>query len=248
MAIVNEPEYLVAMGLESTATQADRALLALLSSPVEQAVAKVCGNGFAVDIEQTSRTFLLPQHSDRFVNDPTIDIVGDRVIEARFRGSSRRLQVPAIALRSVSDLREDTSGAFGSDTALTEGRSNDFYIDETESGLSRTAMLIRVGTTWPSGRRTVQVACSVGFSASELAGRFSDIKLAVIETMLKTFNEFRAHQQSSAGAAGPIISRRIGDAAWTYSESAMKTLTGLEVRVPSSARRKLAPYMLYEYL
>lgn len=229
------------LGIGSTISDADRMLLRMCKSAVENQARNYCRH----NITQPASEYvhILPFSHKEDVDNDLADVQGDKVY---FYGRSQHaqiLQLPQPFLRSVTSLFEDfdakagASGDFAAATELTE--DTDFYGDWDESGLSRSGHLIKQAGGWSTEPRTIKVTYNAGFTAAELDGEYLDIKWAIMEETAMRFNAAKS-RQGSDGAPGPIKSERIGRYAVTYDTRQVQTMS-----LSESTMERLNPYVAF---
>jgi hypothetical protein len=160
--------------------------------------------------------------------------------------STHELQVKNLPVRATvaMDLRVDydgksgtTSGAFGSDTAWTEG--TDFWpnYDMLDSAGDKVCNdgIIRAQGRWPQQAGSVKVVYYAGYTADEFAGDdnsidASPIRLAVIEEASRYMHILHTKKKKSGvrgiagwGVAG-LSSENLGDYSYSADAASMKTL------------------------
>jgi hypothetical protein len=143
---------------------------------------------------------------------------------------------------------------------LTKGQDFVLEVDQDESSdgghVSRSGHLIRMGTEWPKSRGSVKVTYTAGFTATELSGimggeadytNASDIKLAVLQSIGRAYNQAKMHQYSQAtGRPGGLVSSESIDG-YSYSlDGAVAQATmGLGMTLPPEVQARLQKYRKY---
>lgn len=228
------------LGVGGTISDADRMLLRMIKSRVENAARKYCRHN--ITQPDTEYTHLLPISRQHAVDHSLLEISGDRAyFYGKFNGTDM-LQLPQPYVRSITSLYEDrdahagASGDFPASTLLTE--DTDYYVDWDETGLSRSGMIFRDAGNWSTEPRTIQVTYNAGFTASELDGEYLDVRFAIIEETVNQFNVAKS-KQGIDGAPGPIRSERIGRYAVTYDTNDISMQHGLSPQ----ALDRLEPYV-----
>jgi hypothetical protein len=262
--ICSPAEVLTYLGLGSTYTDAQRGLVEMLMPMVDDLIKSFLG----WNVIQTTYTHLLPDvdmfdiYYGNFDLGIPFDAAGGRISYA-FPGNPQILQVPEIPLRSVTSLYADYSSAGGQGPAdfpagslLTEG--TDYYIDfdsitSTPSGTTGVCWTGHVrrwiGSVWPARQRTAKITYVAGVTPDELDGvtsfpsrRIKEIKFAAIQACAAAYNQAKATAVNGLGAQGPIVSERLGDAAFQYAETAVMEMTGMMTELPFGIKRVLQPH------
>ncbi len=240
---------LVALGKSTSLSESEDGLLNMIKPWAENVVRQHVQLG----IVQTTYTHFPPfltnpiDVRDGWGGTPHRDTLSDGL---SFLGG-RGLQLPEFPVRSITSLHEDrsafagqASGAFPASTLLTEGV--DYYQDLDQAGLCSSGILWRINTRWYSRPGSYQVIYSAGWSADELRGNVtdwrldaSDIRLAVIQTVVETFNDFVNQQAGQGGTGGSVKSERLGDYAVVYDTSSV----GGKISIPDDAKERLDRFM-----
>jgi len=251
--IVSLGELLTYMGIASTISDADRALLNMLHKMSEQAIKG--HERIQNDLEYAQHTEYLPiGDTGQSRGEVTLDDYGmanGRVVaEARY-GRMDRLQLRHTPVVDDDNLAvyEDTdayagqgSDAFAAATLLTKGTDYFLDVDDPDNGISRTGHLVRCSGTWSQEPRSIKVVYYGGFTAAQFdAGIATPIKEAVILTVVKAYYQAKTNQQSQG--AGPIKSESIGKYAATYGSSVADANSGMVITIPPEALEKLEPFM-----
>jgi hypothetical protein len=189
-----------------------------------------------------------------------VDVIVNRIAYA-FPGPPVILQLPEIPVRSITRFAMDyaalggqQSTDFAAATNITQGTQ--YYVDYDCPDPGQT-IPYRSGVSWTghlrawigvfSGRqRTMQVTYTAGFTPDELDGKTAlgyrncvTIKYAAILTAAAAFLEAKATQINGIGAQGPIVSERLGDAAFTYHQDAVNQMVGMMTPIPWKAQQLL---------
>jgi hypothetical protein len=210
-------EVIQELGLGSSITNADRALLESKKNRVENLLRKV----LRFNISQPTSNYIhfLPERA--IATDEGVEFVetvgpNNRVIFGTTRTWGDVLQLPQTYVRSITEVREDPtayggqgSSAFPSDSVLTEG--DDYWLDVDESGLSKTGHVLRAaGIGWSGIPRSIRVSYMAGLTAAELDGEYSNIKEAVINETITRFKIAKSRSGANTSGVGPIKSESIG--------------------------------------
>jgi hypothetical protein len=132
------------------------------------------------------------------------------------------------------------TGAFADADKLILG--DDYYLDLDQDSYSESGMLIRE-CGWPNEPRTVKVSYYGGWTAAQLAGKASDIKMATMITVAKAFNQART--QASTGGNGPVSEETIGKYRVKYATDEKASMNGFVVSVPPEAKELVSDYKNY---
>jgi hypothetical protein len=260
--ICNPAEVLAYLGKAGTASEADLGLVTMLLPMTDAAIKSFLG----YQVVQASYTHMVPDVDMFSVSQNDIglpvDVINNHIAYA-FPGPQVILQLPEIPVRSIQTFAMDYSalggqGAtdFAAATDITQGTQ--YYIDYDcpdpgqvvpyRSGISWTGH-VRAWIGVFSGRqRTMQVTYTAGFSPDELDGKTAlgyrnctDIKFAAILTAVAAFREAKS-TGVNFGAQGPIVSEKIGDAAFTYDKESVAQMTGMMRTMPFKAEQLLRPH------
>lgn len=268
--IASEAEARASLGLMSSITDEERAMLNLLLPQAEGAVISHLG----YDPVQRSATEYYPRH------DPSggIGIVGSawdvssNHRRAELYGVRGRapifpsLQLQRLPVRAVTDLRIDYDARFGQqDGAFAEASrktaGTDYWIEFDGTNYSPTGCLF-ANFQWPMEPGTVRVTYRAGYSPDELAGRATadavasdgtvttarvnagPIKRAVLMTVIAAMQKWAAQKKTTKGfRPGVVTSEKLGDYSYTLEGTSAKMLAGLTVDLPGAAVQILEPFV-----
>jgi hypothetical protein len=231
--IVDPAEIRVALGIDSTISDDERALLTLTHVLAEGAVRRF----IKYDPEQAARTQYYPRVEPRAQGSG--GVWGSNGTTASFESSGGHdvLQLENLPLRSNTVIRiwEDTdarhntqSGAFGTGTELTIGSdfAPEYDLEDSDGNdVATTGMVRRIGS-WPTARGSIKVTYTAGYTAAELSGYDSNLdasalKLATLEAAVLAFKRFQAQRKTVRGfLPGNLKSERLGDYNYTLGGSA----------------------------
>ena len=263
--ICKPSEVATYLGLASTATDAQMALIEMLQPMVDAAIKTFLG----YEVVLNNYEHILPD-TDLFqigydnIGYP-IDVIQNRIAYG-MPGQPLILQLPEIPVRSVQALYADYTAAggqnpgdFAANTALVQG--TDYYVDydgvlPTQqvpfmTGVCWSGHLKRwLGGVWPMRQRTMLVKYTAGISPDEFDGiipffpsrRVMDIKLAAIMACAAEYNQAKATGVNGLGAQGPIISESVGYTKFTYSETSVAQMTGMMTQLPMAVQLRLQPH------
>lgn len=269
--IASEAEARAVLGLLSSITDDERAMLNLILPQAEGAVIDHIG----YDPIQRLGTEYYPRA------DPSggIGIVGaawdvsSNHRRAELYGIRGRapmfptLQLERLPVREVTDLRIDYDGRFGQQTDSFDNSSRkelggDFWLEQDRPNYCPTGCLF-ANFQWPMEPGTVRVIYRAGYSPDELAGRAtsdatasdgtittarvnaSPIKRAVLLTVTTAMQKWAALKKSSRTGwkPGGLSSEKIGDYSYTVGGSSAQTIGGLKVELPGTAIEILEPFV-----
>lgn len=270
--IASEAEARTSLGLMTSITDEERAMLNLLLPEAEGAVISHLG----YDPVQRSETEYYPRA------DPSggIGIVGAAWdVDAAHRQAELygirgrapmfpSLQLERIPVRQVTDLRIDYAARFGQAsgsfaTASKKTAGTDFWLETDKANFCPTGCLF-ANFQWPMEPGTVRVTYRAGYSPDELAGRAttssvagdgtittarvnaSPIKRAVLLTLSTAMQKWAALKKSKTGwKPGGLSSEKLGDYSYTVGGTSAETIAGLKVELPGTAIEILEPFRHY---
>jgi len=259
MPIVDISECLLELGLTSSPTDEERAIISTCITRAEGAVK----SHLRYDPASRSRTEFYPQRDSSSGSRSAVwESEGNSAILRNLvEGANQELQVqhvpiresPAIDLRIDYDGRSGTSsGAFAAESLKTEG--SDFWPnydgqDSSGNGVCRDGIIRSFGT-WPSTPGTVRIVYTAGYSAAELHGQDSIIDAspildAVIEEVARRVRKIMVQKkQASVGwVAGPFRSERLGDYSYQTDGALTAQLLGGLAALSVESMSKLEPFV-----
>lgn len=258
--IVEISESLLLLGLSGTSTETERAIIQFCINPAEAAVRKFLN----YDPVQATRTEYYPGGDSSSQGREGIWEVTDTVAYQRqlAEGSSDQLQLQHLPIRSITTLKVDydgrfgtRSGAFGTDTAWTEGE--DFFPEYTgkdDSGAKYSLSgIVRSQGRWPLVAGSVEVVYVAGYSASELrnqAGGIVDasaIHEAVIDEVTRRVQKHYSRMKKArvGFAAGPFTSESLGDYSYSVDAATLSKLVGASYDLLPETEAKLQSFVNY---
>lgn len=258
--IIGDEAVLLELGLSSSPTDEERAIVQQAVVKAEGAVMKFLG----YDPSQQSRTEFYPQMNFDLVGGQSVWEANDtEAYERRVSSSSTdELQLkhvpirssPAIDLRIEYDGRFGTkAGAFAASCLKVEGV--DFWaqydsLDSAGNKICNDGILRSIGL-WPSEPGAVKIVYTAGYSNAELEGQdsivdASPIMDAIVEEALrrakKVLTMWRKNSRSGH-IAGTVTSETLGEYSYSISGSVMdKLLSSGSLSLES--REKLQPFCL----
>lgn len=253
MTIAATADVLAYLGKTSTATDEERALLAMLEPLVDGAIR----DELKYDPVQATRIEFHPVSDEaEFDGEISLDKVGDKVVVDCGEGQEI-IKVEHLPLRSITSIYEDISayggqGAndFAASTLLTQG--TDYWMPTKKNGYSMTGFIRRINRGWPTRAGTVKVTYVSGFTQAELDASVvtpvdaSPIRFAAVVAWAAAFQESRAWQGSGVGI-GPLQSESISTSGHsvTYAVQSVMQNAGLTVALPSKSKQLLRKFKRY---
>lgn len=256
--IVDVSEILLELGLSDSVTDEERALADMAITRVEGLVKA----HLKYDPVQRTRIEYYPQQD--FNLDARVAIWEATTTEAYLRrrtsAANVDLLIQHIPIRSVSDLREDydgrfgtRAGSFGADTAKVEG--TDFWPmyegqDADGNSLCRSGVIRKVGS-WPTTPGSVRITYVGGYDDDELHGRGGIVDASPIvdviisEASRKAKNALVNMKTTSGWAAGPMESERLGDYSYKTGGLSTSRLFGGEWGLMPDSMERLAEFVHY---
>lgn len=154
--------------------------------------------------------------------------VGDTVSSIVVSGDRLRLDNPFV--RSITEVREDINGVFGTGSGfgiasvLTQG--TDYYLELDQSGLSKSGVVIRHNRQWCVTSGSIMVTYVAGLTSAELDDEYSFVKLALLEEIQRSVESNLAHRNN------PGLPKKVnyhGDVSYEFTGSslAQKGASGL---------------------
>jgi hypothetical protein len=129
-------------------------------------------------------------------------------------------------VRDITSVYEESgayagfgTNAWSSDALLSEGE--DYFADYEFSGFSRSGWLIRVGNSWPARARSVKVTYTAGYTADELKGDVTDLRLDasdITQAIITATGEAYNLSIEVKDRSGPLKSERLGDYSQTFAD------------------------------
>jgi len=242
--IASMSEVLTILGVSADPDNATLANINLAHRGIERLVK----NHLGYEPEQKSHTEYLPSGLNQSsFSDATLryEKIGNQAVGwSSDSQESLRLQLRHLPVRSITELRQDSSAfggsspdSFGDGTILVAGR--DFFPDIDEEGICRNGMLVRINGAWSSSPRSIKVTYVAGYSPEELAGGdsaeidASDLKLAVLEAV-------REWQIASGSGGQQVSSESVGDYSVSY---VAPTAAAAAIGLSENVKSKLSPYV-----
>lgn len=219
------------------ADDAETALIALIQDAAERAVKTYLG----YEVEEDSYTEYLPIAGNDLYESALI--AGDDAL-IQYNGVNDKLFLNQLPVRSIVSLYENqtaygVAANFTAANLLTEGTH--FYLHRGGTTISKSGMVVRIGSSWPNTPMSVKVGYTAGYTANELAK--TNIPYAVMLAFSAAWSEILAWQGSEIGqGAGPIGNEKIGSWSADYSQQAIDQALGMMADLPMKVKMLLQPY------
>lgn len=249
MGLCNTAEVLVFLGLASTGTTDDLALLEMLQPFSDQLLKNYLQNDFGYAQHVEYYPIGRSQRDDESILGDIERIGTDRVIvTGQTYGTDALVLKHTPAWLTGLEVREhpgayggQATDAFPASSILTPGE--DYYLDVDDTGnTSRTGIIYRIGN-WPSEPRSVKVTYYGGYSESQLStGLASAIRYAAMITLAAKYKSAKSLQ---GGSIAPAISESIGKYSYSTSEVFLAQFAGMTVDIPLEAKMALEPHRNY---
>lgn len=257
--IADISEVLLELGLSDSATDEERAIASTMLVRVEGAIRQFLG----YDPVQRSHTEFLPTFQGNAVGDQGAwEVEGGMAVQRGLSiGTSDRLQLTHLPIRSVTSLHIDydgrsgaASGAFAASTLKVEGVDywpNYDGVDDAGAKLCRDGIVMSLGL-WPTTPGTIKVVYVAGYSAAELHGQDSTVDASpilesVIYETVRRVRRFFATKKSSAGfLAGTLASESMGDYSYSVDGASASQLLGSGDLTPET-KEKLSGFCRMGY-
>jgi hypothetical protein len=272
MPIATETEARVMLGLMSTITDEERAVLNLLLPAAEAKIA----DHIHYDPCQRVATEIYPRQDPAggyITGTATWDVDAQhRRAQMIYSGGSSplypTLQLARLPLRSITDVWVDynakhgsATGAFAAATKWVQGTQ--YWGEWDETGYGPTGCVF-ANTLWPRHPGTIKVTYRAGYSPEELMGRAttthtdtdgtittagvnaSALKRACLLTLASAVQKWAALKKGKVGwVPGGIQSENLGDYSYTVGGNAAATIAALVVELPGAAADLCEPFVHY---
>ena len=255
--IVKDDEVLLELGLATSATSADRGVVAAAINYAEGAVRRY----LRYDPVQLQRTEFYPSmnfgnSSQGSVWESEGNIAYQRQIAA---AATDELQIRHLPIRSVSSLRVDYDGRSGtragSFAVATERIEGEFFwpnydsVDSSGHGVCMDGIIKSLGR-WPTTPGTVKIVYTAGYTDEEFRGSeividATPIWAAIVgESVRKAKSIFVNQKQTGAGFVGGVMtSERLGDYSYTIDASLAKALFGSSWDLMGQTKEMLSSFV-----
>lgn len=221
--IVDLGQVIQELGLGSSVTDQDRALMTTVKIDVESQVRRFCGH----NIVQPTTPYVeyLPRNPGNVQSVEMYEVVGNQLVSYISTQFGDVLQLSQMWLRSITSIYEDRAayggqkaGDFAAATLLTLGTHYWVNFDKDKAdpelngtqSLAEAGQVIRVGASWSRVPRTIKVTYVAGLTADELDGAWSDIKGVVTDETIGRFKMKKMRKGADSTGAFPIRMERIG--------------------------------------
>jgi hypothetical protein len=243
-------EILTALGKAGTATPQELGLINMVWPKAERLVKNYC----STDLELTTYTEILPTGSVQRSDDEQVGVeeIGGRVVSYSIVSRDQRIilcrQTP---VRQVVSIYESFLPEVFVASNILDPTGYYLDIDEPAQALNgnlplcRSGAVVRFYGVWGVIPRSIQITYQAGYTAAELAGRYCEIKDAVILTVARCFRRYQALMDQAFGGAGigPITSEGIADWRVSYSERVASMLVGQLTMLTPEVREMLEPFV-----
>lgn len=254
--IVDISEVILMLGLESSVTERQRAVIQSLIASAEGAIKR----HLKYDPVYAQRTEYYPMMDTATNSRDSIWEVNATHAYERYLSdaSSDELQIQHIPIRSITSLKIDYDGrsgtrpdSFGSDTLKILGEDYWPNFDSVDSDGDRVCKdgIIKSVGLWPNVAGSVQVIYYAGYKEAELRGTDSKIDAspiheATMDEVVRRFHKMMSRSKGRAGFGGPLTSENLGDYSYSRDSALYARLVGGTDLMPET-REKLADYENY---
>lgn len=265
MAIVQQDDLKLLLGLSTSITDEEQAFLSLLH-PLAEGVVKAW---IGYDPEQKNHTQLFPRHlrsgGPGFYDQEELLSVTSTHVMFGTRSGTRTLQLHHIPIRSITSVKADTAAYHGdADDAFGDGTeytlAEDYHVDWDQTKVCLSGQLFD-DSGWLDEPGTIQVVYRAGYSPAELSGTATEdavegdlittagvdasgITMAVHSTLYAAFTRsMNMKKKTAAGwTTGPLTGERMQDYSYTV-DTSLTTSGGVGgVTLTDDAKRLLEPF------
>lgn len=263
--IVTEATIRIALGLTTTITDLERAIIQVAHKDAEGKIK----SHLKYDPEQRTHTEFFPRRlastGDIEYRFDVNDAHSRAILEATTGVRKRELQLPNIPLRNIASLYVDENGRFGTGTsafssATEQTEGSDFWPEWDKTNFCPSGLLIANGT-WPLTPGSVKVTYTGGYSPDELQGTAdsdatspytttgvdaSPIRAAVINEALRRFKTFVVQQKNAIAGflSGPLKSEKLQDYSYALG-MASEMMTAMTIGLMPETQQMLEPFEHY---
>jgi len=270
--IVSESRLRLSLGLTSTITDLERAIISLVHPEAEQLVAAHIGYDPVqrVAIEYYPKNDRRPGNAGSEAGVWSPDGARRHAVYNELSPLGRTLQLARLPVRSIVEIRRDSGGRFGQGAGAFPGSSvleagSDYWLELDEDGRSSSGCVVSAGG-WQAEPGSLRVEYRAGYSPTEFAGRAvssevdgdgvittagvnaSPIARAVMLTVGKAFHT-EVSLRKRAGLLGPVAgaltSEKLGDYAYTIDGVSAARIAGMMVALPGEAVDLLEEFVHY---
>jgi hypothetical protein len=263
--ICSRAEILTSLGLSTTATDSDIALINLFQGPVERLVKEFVG----FEIEYGTFVEYFP---DRGLFTPLDMLIegyegasGRAVPIERFRSDNRLIQLNNLPVRTVNTVYEDPGAwdmavagvpSYASTSQLFEG--TDWMLDIKRAAgaqgnltytypLCTSGFIFRRTGVWSNVERAVKISYNAGYTAAEIQTIFPMAKLAVLHDVGRHFNQakFQRPNRFTGAGGGAVTSESIGGYNVSADPQTQAQNFGLVQALSPAAMKYLEKYQRY---
>ncbi len=256
-SVIDVSEALLELGLSSTVTDEERAIVNASITRAEGAVKRY----LKYDPVQRTRTEFYPQADRNLLGRFQVWEVDSNqaVLRHLSEAATDQLQVQHIPIRSITTLSIDfdgrsgaKSGSFPAETDKVEG--TDFWPnydgqDSSDEKICRDGIVRSIGA-WPTSPGTVKIIYVAGYTSAELHGQDSIVDASPImdavleESVRRAKKAFVTKKKTSVGfLAGVVTSEKLGDYAYTLDANIANQLFGSGWDVMPENMQKLEDFV-----
>jgi len=256
--IVDISEVLLEMGLSSSPTEEERAIISASIDRAEGAVRRFLD----YDPVQATRTEYYPQGDYRNNTGRGVwDVAGSQAIfEQEATGSNNELYLRHIPIRSITSLGIDFDGRGDSNPSAnyaTKTEGSDYWAnwemqDDAGATVCRDGILRSFGI-WPETPGSVKIVYIAGYNSDELHGNDTTIDATPIfnavmnEAIRKAKTKLIGKKGQTGFASGPLVEESIGHYRYRASEmSGQQTFGGMFDLMPET-KDDLQEFVNYGY-
>jgi len=257
--IADISEVLLQLGLIATVSDEERALVNEALSRAEAAITRFLD----YDPVSATRTEFYPRaDATRIGRESLWEVSADTAyLRTLSEGSSNELQIQQIPIRSITSLKVDYDGRFGTrdgsfpaSSAWTEG--SDFWpnydIYDSSSNPVCSDGIIKSQGRWPAEAGTVKIVYVSGYTDAELHGSdavidASSILEAVIDESIRRFKKIWSRRKHilAGHLAGPITNESLGDYSYSVDASVLARYVGGITDLMPETEHKLQQFKNY---
>jgi len=252
--IVDLSELLLLLGLSSSATEEERGIAQYALKTAESSIKDYLQYNPA----QTTYVEFYPQSNVAAFPGGSILETGDTSAYERQIGSpcADELQLKNIPIRSITEVRIDYDGRFGSrpgsfPSSSIKAAGSDYWaswdgIDSSSNLICRDGILRSVGL-WPEQAGSVKITYVAGYTKEELHGEDSVINAypiieCIIEEAMRKVNKVFQTKKKRAGWLGPLASENLGSYSYSSDTASLAKLIG-GTSLSGVTLEKLNPYV-----
>jgi hypothetical protein len=249
--IITEAHLWTALQMAESATDPDRGIVQTIHKLAESRMKEHIGYD---PTQQTYTNEYYPRHQQSigmpFAGIWDVNAAGTHARLETVAGTLNTLQLRAIPLRSITEIRVDENGRFGQGTAAfasgTEWTAGlDYWAEYEMDGICESGLIHAAGS-WPIQQGSVRITYKAGYTQNELNGNLvtagtdqkdaSPLLGGVLKTAMEAFRKFKARKSNFAGLTGPFQSERAQDYSYTLGKNQLDALSFLVQLSPEVIR------------